>query len=60
MLVIGGWFPVYDKCDAPEGQGQHNMVLGYNGEDAKLWDKYQPQIHQYVVPSPIIAAIGGG
>lgn len=60
MLVIGGWFPLYDKCDAPQGQGQHNMVLGYNGEDAKLWDKFQPNISAYVVPSPIIAAVGGG
>ncbi|KAI4954308.1 hypothetical protein J4E91_002020 [Alternaria rosae] len=60
MLVIGGWFPLYDKCDAPEGQGQHNMVLGYNGGDSKLWDKFSPQLHEYVVPSPIIAAVGGG
>ncbi|KNG52324.1 galactose oxidase kelch beta-propeller [Stemphylium lycopersici] len=59
MLVIGGWFPIYDKCDVPEGQGQHNMVLGYNGGDAKLWDKFQPKLDDYVVPSPIIAAIGG-
>ena len=60
MLVIGGWFPLYDKCDAPEGQGQHNMVLGYNGGDSKLWDKFSPQLDDYVVPSPIIAAVGGG
>ncbi|XP_014552037.1 hypothetical protein COCVIDRAFT_30500 [Bipolaris victoriae FI3] len=60
MLVIGGWFPIYDKCDSPESQGQHNMVLGFNGEGAKLWDKFQPKIDDYVVPSPIVAAIGGG
>jgi hypothetical protein len=60
ILVIGGWFPLYDKCDAPQGQGQHNMVPGYNGGDAKLWDKFNPQLDDYVVPSPIINAIGGG
>jgi hypothetical protein len=60
MLIIGGWFPIYDKCDAPEGQGQHNMVLGYNGGDAKLWDKFSPQLDHYVVPSPIVSVIGGG
>ncbi|RII14288.1 hypothetical protein CUC08_Gglean003867 [Alternaria sp. MG1] len=60
MLVIGGWFPIYDKCDVPEGQGQHNMVLGYNGGDSKLWDKFSPQLDDYVVPSPIISVIGGG
>ncbi|KAG9190663.1 hypothetical protein G6011_08751 [Alternaria panax] len=60
MLVIGGWFPIYDKCDAPEGKGQHNMVLGFNGGDAKLWDKFNPQLDDYVVPSPIISVIGGG
>jgi hypothetical protein len=60
MLVVGGWFPLFDKCDTPEGQGQHNMVLGYNGGDSKLWDKFDPQLDDYVVPSPIIAAIGGG
>ncbi|KAL1797411.1 hypothetical protein ACET3X_004017 [Alternaria dauci] len=60
MLVIGGWFPIYDKCDAPEGQGQHNMALGYNGGDSKLWDKFSPQLVDYVVPSPIISVIGGG
>jgi hypothetical protein len=60
MLVVGGWFPLFDKCDTPEGQGQHNMVLGYNGGDSKLWDKFDPQLDDYVVPSPIIAAVGGG
>ncbi|KAF1940761.1 hypothetical protein EJ02DRAFT_423610 [Clathrospora elynae] len=60
MLVMGGWFPSYDKCDSPESQGQHNMVLGYNGKAGKLWDKYDPELSHYVVPSPIIAAIGGG
>jgi hypothetical protein len=60
MLVIGGWFPLFNKCDTPEGQGQHNMVLGYNGGDSKLWDKFDPKLDDYVVPSPIIAAVGGG
>ena len=60
MLIIGGWFPLYDKCDAPAGQGQHNMVPGFNGGEAKLWDKFDPKLTNYVVPSPIVSAIGGG
>jgi hypothetical protein len=36
------------------------MVLGYNGGDSKLWDKFSPQLDDYVVPSPIISVIGGG
>ncbi|KAF2847935.1 hypothetical protein T440DRAFT_455188 [Plenodomus tracheiphilus IPT5] len=60
MIVIGGWFPTYDQCDAPDSQGQHNMVLGYNGGDGKLWDKFDPSLIEYIVPTPIISAIGGG
>lgn len=60
MLVIGGWFPSYDKCDSEGSQGQHNMVLGYNGGENKLWDKFDPQLSNYVVPTPIVTAIGGG
>lgn len=60
MIVLGGWFPSYDQCDAPDSQGQHNMVLGYNGADKKLWDKFDPKLSTYVVPTPIVAAIGGG
>src|SRR5437016_5441715 len=37
MLVIGGWFPSTDKCDVEGAQGQHNLVLGYNGYSSKLW-----------------------
>lgn len=60
MLIIGGWFPLFNDCDTPGGQGQHNMVLGYNGGEHKLWDKYDPQLTNYVVPSPITSVIGGG
>lgn len=64
MMVIGGWFPntSFVECDAPSAQGQHNMVLGSNTgkEENGLWDKYDPNLSSYVVPSQIIAAIGGG
>jgi hypothetical protein len=60
MMVIGGWFPESDQCDSPEVQGQHNMNLGYNGEKKALWDKYDPKLSTYFVPTPIISAIGGG
>jgi hypothetical protein len=60
MLVIGGWFPASNNCDSPEVQGQHNMNLGYNGEKQALWDKYDPALSTYFVPTPVISAIGGG
>ena len=60
MLVIGGWFPQTDTCDAPSSQGQHNVNMGYNGEQKVLWDKYNPTLSAYSVPSPIISVIGGG
>ena len=60
MLIIGGWFPEQDSCDSFEVQGQHGMNLGYNGEKKALWDKYDPNITTYFVPTPIISAIGGG
>ncbi|KAF2732456.1 hypothetical protein EJ04DRAFT_513917 [Polyplosphaeria fusca] len=60
MLIIGGWFPASDICDSPNGYGQHNMVLGENGAARNLWDKYDPQISAYFVPTPIISVIGGG
>lgn len=36
------------------------MVPGFNGGEAKLWDKFDPKLTNYVVPSPIVSAIGGG
>jgi hypothetical protein len=62
MIIIGGWFPGNgpDFCDSPDVQGQHGMNLGYNGEKKALWDKYDPKLSTYFVPTPIISAIGGG
>jgi hypothetical protein len=60
MLIIGGWFPENDQCDAMNAWGQHNMNLGYNGPAKLIWDKYDPSISAYYVPTPIISAIGGG
>ncbi|KAJ4986475.1 cell wall anchored protein [Stagonosporopsis vannaccii] len=60
MIIIGGWFPDSDQCDSPQVQGQHGMNLGYNGERKALWDRYDPAISDYFVPTPIISAIGGG
>ncbi|KAH6639629.1 hypothetical protein C7974DRAFT_388904 [Boeremia exigua] len=60
MIIIGGWFPTSDLCDSPRVQGQHGMNLGYNGERKSLWDKYDPELSTYFVPTPIISAIGGG
>ncbi|KAF2625397.1 hypothetical protein BU25DRAFT_372530 [Macroventuria anomochaeta] len=60
MIIIGGWFPESDQCDSPQVQGQHGMNLGYNGEKKALWDKYDPKLSTYFVPTPVISAIGGG
>ncbi|KAF2117870.1 hypothetical protein BDV96DRAFT_405557 [Lophiotrema nucula] len=60
MLIIGGWFTNSDTCDSPNGFGQHNMNMGYNGPSKTLWDKYDPKVSTYFVPTPVIAAIGGG
>ncbi|KAF2018056.1 hypothetical protein BU24DRAFT_421068 [Aaosphaeria arxii CBS 175.79] len=60
MIIIGGWFPSSDNCDSQNGQGQHNMNLGYNGPQQVLWDKYSPNLTTYFVPTPIISVVGGG
>lgn len=64
MMVIGGWFSnqSFIDCDAPSSQGQHNMILGNNTgkQENGLWDKYDPKLSNYVVPTMIIDAIGGG
>ncbi|KAF2466961.1 uncharacterized protein BDR25DRAFT_305792 [Lindgomyces ingoldianus] len=60
MLIIGGWFTTSDTCDSPNGWGQHNMNLGFNGPSKTLWDKYDPKVSTYFVPTPIISAVGGG
>jgi hypothetical protein len=60
MLIIGGWFPSTPQCDAQSGFGQHNMNLGYNGQQKTLWDKYDPKISTYFVPTPVISVVGGG
>jgi hypothetical protein len=61
MIVLGGWYTESaTDCDSPKSQGQHNMNLGYNGPANALWDRYDPKISKYYVPTPIISAIGGG
>jgi hypothetical protein len=60
MLIIGGWFPSNDICDSPNSFGQHNMNLGYNGAGKSLWDKYDPNLSRYFVPTPVISVVGGG
>jgi hypothetical protein len=64
MMVIGGWFPnaSFVDCDAPAAQGQHNMILGNNTgkEENGIWDKYDPKLSTYVVPTAVLAVIGGG
>lgn len=60
MIILGGWFTDSDQCDSPNSQGQHNMNLGYNGPSNTLWDKYDPKVTKYFVPTPVVSAIGGG
>jgi hypothetical protein len=60
MIVMGGWFTDSDQCDSQASQGQHNMNLGYNGPSNVLWDKYDPKVSKYFVPTPVVSAIGGG
>lgn len=61
-LVIGGLFPdpSHTDCDAPNAQGQHNMIVGNNTERKFLWDNYDPSLTTYEVPPVVLAAIGGG
>lgn len=62
MLVIGGWFPdpTHTDCDAPNSQGQHNMIMGNNTERKFMWDDFDPELSTYEVPPAVISAIGGG
>jgi hypothetical protein len=64
MMVIGGWFPntTFGDCDARDAQGQHNMVMGNNTDKVEngLWDKYDPKLSTYAVPTLVVSAIGGG
>lgn len=60
MIIIGGWFPDNDGCDGPSGWGQHNMNMGYNGPEKTLWDRYNPQVSAYFVPTPVLSVVGGG
>jgi hypothetical protein len=63
-MVIGGWFPnsTFTDCDSADTQGQHNMVLGGNSgkQDNAIWDKYDPKLSSYAVPTMVVSAIGGG
>ncbi|KAF2872482.1 hypothetical protein BDV95DRAFT_385660 [Massariosphaeria phaeospora] len=60
MLIIGGWFTTNDECDSADVWGQHNMNMGYNGPAKAIWDKYDPKISTYFVPTPVISVVGGG
>ncbi|KAH3917053.1 hypothetical protein HBH56_051690 [Parastagonospora nodorum] len=64
MLIIGGWYPnsSFVDCDQPDAQGQHNMVMGNNTgkKENGIWDKYDPKLTDYAVPTLVVAVIGGG
>lgn len=36
------------------------MNLGYNGGERVIWDKYDPNLSIYYVPTPVLSVIGGG
>ncbi len=57
MLIIGGTFPLSDKCDSPVTWGTHNVDLGK--KSGKMWNDYSPNITSYVVPPEVIAVVGG-
>ncbi|KAH7178984.1 uncharacterized protein B0J16DRAFT_402344 [Fusarium flagelliforme] len=61
MLVIGGTYSnaTYKDCDVPTIQGAHNMNLGRQNKENKLWWAYQPNLTTYVVPVDIRNVIGG-
>lgn len=57
MLIIGGTFPLNDKCDSPTTWGTHNVDLGKTS--GHQWNVYWPNTTSYVVPPEIVAVVGG-
>lgn len=57
MLIIGGSFPLSGTCDSPPTWGTHNLDLGK--QSGKVWNDYQLNLTSYVVPSEIVARVGG-
>jgi len=58
MLIIGGWFPndtTIQNCDAQKVAGVHNLNLS-----GPAWNAFVPNVTEYMVPSIIVDAIGGG
>ena len=60
MLVVGGLLTndTY-MCDAAEVWGTHNLNLGLENKAEAIWHLYEPTLTTYVVPVPILTAIGG-
>ncbi|KAI8933958.1 hypothetical protein NX059_008732 [Plenodomus lindquistii] len=68
------WVKAFPEGDVPASDVGHGgctanvinhdqMIPGsahFNGGDKKLWDKFDPNLTNYVVPTPLISAIGGG
>ncbi len=59
MIIIGGTFPVSQECDAQGVQGTHNLDLGKQNNESAMWHTFQPNVTAYVVPTEIVAKIGG-
>ncbi|KAI9054094.1 hypothetical protein LZ554_001265 [Drepanopeziza brunnea f. sp. 'monogermtubi'] len=57
MLIIGGTFPLSDKCDSPTTWGTHNVDLGK--VSGRQWNDYNANLSSYVVPPEVIAVVGG-
>jgi hypothetical protein len=60
MMIIGGTFPFNDGCDAANIWGTHSLDLGKQNPDGAMWYQYRSNLTSYVVPSEIIAKVGGG
>ena len=59
MIIVGGTFPLSEKCDVPEQFGAHNLDMGLQNPDEAPWKTFVPNLTTYAVPTPIISAVGG-
>jgi hypothetical protein len=60
MLRIGGAFPTSDQCDMQTTWGTHIMNLSSNLSGTHgPWSRFNPNVTTYLVPSAVVAKIGG-
>ncbi|KAK6533997.1 hypothetical protein TWF281_005337 [Arthrobotrys megalospora] len=57
MLILGGFFPFRDECDAPDQVGIHNLNLSGSNIEQTIWADFKVGLDDYHVPTAVVDSL---